>query len=95
MRAYKEDMVDYKKDGELILPSNDFLWLGATYDVISQYVSNPEYRSLMHELHTSGLSGNSLAYEEDMNFWRKRDLKTYYDRYEERFRNFFVDKSRL
>ncbi|WP_221621437.1 hypothetical protein, partial [Bacillus licheniformis] len=84
-----------RKDVELILPIKDFLWLGAGYDVISEYVSKPEYRKLMFELHSSGLSGNSLSYEADLNFWRKRDLKTYYDRYQERFKNFFVDKSQL
>lgn len=95
MKAYKEDVVDHRKDVELILPTKDFLWLGAGYDVISEYVSKPEYRKLMFELHSSGLSGNSLSYEADLNFWRKRDLKTYYDRYQERFKNFFVDKSQL
>ncbi len=95
MVAYKEDAVDHKADDKMCLPSQRFLWLGATYDVIARYVTKPEYQSLLHELHTSGLSGNSLEYEKDMNFWRKRDLKIYYDRYEERFRTYFVDKNQI
>ena len=38
------------------------------------------------------IAQNTLYYEEDMNFIRRRSLKKYFDRYDERFKEHFVQK---
>lgn len=91
-RALVEDFVEGKTDGEIIYPTEDFLWLGANFDIIHKYVENPEYKALMEDLNKRGLSQNTLFYKEDMNLFRKNSLKKYYDRYEQRFKDCFVKK---
>lgn len=88
-RALVEDFVEGKK-GDIIYPDKEFLWLGANFDTIINYVKHGEIKNEM--LEKESIAQNTLYYEDDMNFIRKRSLKKYFDRYDERFKEYFVQK---
>ncbi|NLM06711.1 MAG: hypothetical protein GX219_07315 [Tissierellia bacterium] len=88
-RALVDDFVEGKR-GETTYPDKEFLWLGANFDTVIEYVKDEEIKKEM--LKKKPIAQNTLYYEEDMNFIRRRSLKKYFDRYDERFKEHFVQK---